>query len=385
MKYLQYDGTFSGRTSTGDYRVPYRITAPADPVQGNRTVLVEPPHPGFGLGALEHYLGPDLLFPRGFVHAGIGWSTATFGKGFDLRILDPTVPGVFIKGGFHEKNGRTDDEIIVDFARAVATDRNAKSIVGRVDRRYITGFSDSSDPVLRLVASGRAAGVFDLAMPFTAEGHDPQDALAAGRYGGKLIIVNSEADAPTGLVDRGGTPNQYRYFAVAGTAHIPDFLGFPFFTNMSTPASFAPALRAHFLQGHGWVTVGTPPPSSTHLQASDDGTLARDVSGNAISVNASGRPVPRLPSVELGEAHFISGFVGSYENVKTIGELGFRSHNAYLQAFAGKLADYQKAGYILKEDADAMRSRAALCPPLTFTQTYRDYYDQFVAIRPCTP
>src|SRR4051794_33778527 len=60
IKYMQYDGTFSGRTSTGDYRVPYRITAPADPFQGNRTVLVEPPHAGFGLGALEHYLGRDF-------------------------------------------------------------------------------------------------------------------------------------------------------------------------------------------------------------------------------------------------------------------------------------------------------------------------------------
>jgi hypothetical protein len=32
-----------------------------------------------------------------------------------------------------------------------------------------------------------------------------------------------------------------------------------------------------------------------------------------------------------------------------------------------------------------MRSRAALCTPLTFTQTYRDHYEAFVAIRPCTP
>src|SRR5439155_17931220 len=106
IEYVQYDGIFAGRTSSGDYRVPYRITAPADPVRGNRTVLVEPSHFGFGLGALQHYLGPGFLFSRGFVHAGIGWSTASFGKGFDLRILDPTAPGVFIKGGFHDHNGR---------------------------------------------------------------------------------------------------------------------------------------------------------------------------------------------------------------------------------------------------------------------------------------
>ena len=67
----------------------------------------------------------------------------------------------------------------------------------------------------------------------------------------------------------------------------------------------------------------------------------------------------------------------------TIEELGFQSHAAYAQAFADKLADYLKAGYILKEDADAMRRRATLCAPLTFTETYRDYYDAFVGIVPC--
>jgi hypothetical protein len=46
-------------------------------------------------------------------------------------------------------------------------------------------------------------GVFDFALPFTAKGHDPQAALAAGRYEGKVIIVNSEADAFAGLVDLG--------------------------------------------------------------------------------------------------------------------------------------------------------------------------------------
>ena len=31
IAYLQYDGLFEGETSTGAYRVPYRISAPADP------------------------------------------------------------------------------------------------------------------------------------------------------------------------------------------------------------------------------------------------------------------------------------------------------------------------------------------------------------------
>lgn len=384
IAYIQYDGIFTGQTSTGTYRVPYRITAPADPSRGNQTVLVEPSHFATGLGALDFNLGRGFLFSRGFAHAGIGWSTTSFSNGGNLRILDPIAPGVFINGGFHDKNGHTDDEIIVDFARALIVDPLARQMLGRVNRRYVTGFSDSADPILRLIISGRATGVFDLVLPITTEGYDPQTALTANNYKGKLIIVNSEFEgASASFVDRGGNPDQYRFYAVAGTPHIPDYLETPFFTSISAPASYQPELRAHFLQGDDWVRSGKQPPPSVHLKASDNGTLDRDVNGNAISVNASGQAIPRLPFIELGEARFIAGFVGSYKDVKTIKELGFENHNAYLQAFKDKLADYVKARYILKDDADAMLRRAALCPSLTFTETYRSHYDAFVAIIPC--
>jgi hypothetical protein len=377
ISYVQYDGLFEGRTSTGAFRVPYRITAPADPARGNGTVLVEPSHFTIALGTLERRLGRDFLFSRGFAHAGIGWSTHR------LRILDPSAPGTFIEGGFHERGDTTDDEILSDFARALASDPEAAAMLGRVARRHVTGFSDSSYPVLRLITSGRAAGVFDFALPYTVEDFDPQAALAAGRYGGKLIIVNSEAENPKGLVDHGQVPHQYRFYAVAGAAHLADDLGVPFISSGSTPASYTPALRAHFLQGHDWVQRGTPPPPSTHLSTARGNTIDRDASGNAIAVDESGRRVPRLPFIELGEARYISGFVGSYEAVKTIGELGFATHGQYRKAFADKLADYARAGYILPEDADAMRHRAGLCTPKTFTETYRDHYEKFVAITPC--
>jgi hypothetical protein len=382
VPYVQYDGIFEGQTSTGAFRVPYRITAAADPGLGNGTVLVEPSHFGIGLGALEVYLRPDLLFTRGFAHAGIGWSTTSFGPGFDRRILDPTVPGVFIEGGFADHGGRTDYEIITDFAAALAGDSQAASMLGRVARRYVTGFSDSSAPIMDLVASG-AAGVFDLALPFTAEGDDPQLAIQGGRYNGKLIIVESEADKSGNLVDRGVATNQYRFFAVAGTPHVPDHLEIPSFSSGSTPASFEPALRAHFLQGDRWVKNGTPPPPSYQFKTSRGNKIDRDGNGNAITVNPSGQRVPRLPVIELGEARFITGFVGSYDNVKTIAELGFTTDGAYLKRFRDTLSDYAAAGYILSEEAAAMRARAALCPPLTYTETYRDHYDNFVAIASC--
>jgi Alpha/beta hydrolase domain len=383
LQYLQYDGIFAGETSTGTYRVPYRVTAPAQPKSGNRTVLVEPPHGAIGLGALDLHLTRDFLLSRGFPHAGVGYSTTSFGEGFELRILDPSVPGVFINGGFADEGGRTDDEIIVDFARALSSDPRAPSILGHVRRRYLTGFSDSSQPVLRIVTSGAANGVFDLAFPFAADGMDPQSAVADGRYAGKLMILNSEFEGTSAdYVDRGVAPHRYRFYAEAGTPHIPDVL-VPFPSNQTTPASYEPALRAHFLQAHRWVQQGEPPPPSTHLLASDRETLDRDANGNAITVNARGRRVPRLPFIELGEARYIADFFGSYDQVKTIADLRFRTPTPYLKAFAKTLTDYVEADSILKEDADAMSRRAGLCPPSTFTQTYRDHYDEFVAVKPC--
>jgi hypothetical protein len=122
IAYVEYNGLFEGETSTGAYRVPYRITAPEKTLRSNRTVLVEPSHFALGLGTLTFHMGRDFLLSRGFEHAGIGWSTASGGPGADLRILDPDCESCFIDGGFFDFGGRTDDEIIADFARALGTD-----------------------------------------------------------------------------------------------------------------------------------------------------------------------------------------------------------------------------------------------------------------------
>lgn len=136
VAYVQYDGMFEGETSTGTFRVPYRISAPADTTTSNQTVVVEAPHFAVGVGARDLYLTPGFLFGRGFVHAGVGWSTV------GNRVLDPTASGTFIDGGFHEFGGKVDDEIITEFARALSTRPEAAGMVGTVSRRYVTGLSD---------------------------------------------------------------------------------------------------------------------------------------------------------------------------------------------------------------------------------------------------
>ena len=396
VKYFQYEGLFVGKTSTGNFSVPYRISAPANRRSANRgAVLVEPPHFALGTFLREGWLGRPFLFGRRFLHASVGYSMTSFGDGVSItnRILDPAAEGVFIDGGvvLPGEDGRTDDEIVVEFARALRSDPIALALMGSAARRYyLAGFSDSAEPVKRIVASGLAEGVFDMALPITTEGeNDPQASITAGKYSGKVITLNSEFEWSGGraLEDRGTTPNHYRFFIVPGTPHVPDLLCSGFFANSSTPASWQPALRAHFLQGHEWVTRGNAPPMSTRLATADgDAEIARDSNGNALLVDITGVSALRLPFVELGEAKFITGFLGTYEPQPppTIEQLGFSSFDEYLAAFAKALNAQMQAGYMLQDDADVLLNRANLFPPnlfpprgATFTQDYHDHYDEF--------
>jgi hypothetical protein len=284
---------------------------------------------------------------------------------------------------------RTDDEIIVDFARALRSDPVARARIGPAARRYLAGFSDSAEPVKRIVASGLAEGVFDMALPITTgDENDPQVSIREGKYSGKVISVASEFEWYWGraLEDREEKPDQYRYFVVSGTPHIPDPLCDGSLGNGTTPAGWQPALRAHFLQGHNWVTKGDAPPTSTRLATtSDGGAIARDSNENALLVDITGASAPRLPFVELGEATFIvprsesgpGALLGTYSPPRKIEDLGFPGFPEYLAAFQVALNAQMQAGYMLQDDADVLLNRAKLSPPATFTQNYHDRYDQF--------
>ena len=344
----------------------------------------------------EGWLGRPFLFGRGFLHASVGYSTgAPPGSGMSItnRILDPVAKGVFINGGvvLPGENGRTDDEIIVDFARALRSDP-ARALIGPATRRYLAGFSDSADPVKRIVASGLAEDVFDLVVPITTGSeNDPQASIATGKYSGKVISVASEFEWYWGraLEDREVKPDQYRYFIVPGSPHLPDPLcSFPL-SNRSTPAGFQPALRAHFLQGHDWVTRGDAPPTSTRLKTTDGGEIARDLQGNSLLVEITGAPAPRLPYVELGEATFIvpipgattppEVLLGTYapQPPPKIDQLGFSSFDDYLTAFEKALKAQVQAGYMLDDDKEVLLERANLFPSETFTENYYHRYNDF--------
>jgi hypothetical protein len=390
VTFRSYSGFFAGKTSTGSYRVPYEVAGPVDRSVGNGTVLVEVPHFATGSVIRDRWLGRDFLFGGRFVYGAVGWSTATLGGEITRRILDPSARGVFIHGGgaLPGEDGRTDDEIIVDFGRALGRDAVARQLLGSVDDRYLTGASDSSESVKRIIDSGLAEQVFEFAMPVTTDQPlDPQVALSAGRYHGKVITVDSEfewfyARAPE---DRGSSPGLYRSYFVPGSPHVPDPLcPFPL-SNETTPASWAPELRARFVQGDAWVKTGAPPPSSTRLATTSSGDIDRDSNGNALLVDVTGQPAPRLPFVELGEATYTTDFVGTYEPQppRSIQELGFATHAEYVTAFDDAVTDQVAAGFLLPVDAQSLRNRARLAPPNTYTENYFAQYEAFRSSENC--
>jgi hypothetical protein len=410
IQYNQYDGIFEGQTSTGSYRVPYRITAPAKTNQGSGTVMVEGPHAVGALGTPGHFFGREFLFSRRIAHAGVGYSTFARGiPGFEIltmRILDPMVPDTFVNGGYPDDpfppfSNRTDPEIIADFGDALKTDPVATAQLGTVERRYLTGFSDSSVPVATIVNDGLGANAFEMAFPFVMSDYDLngrhfdlQAALAAGRFNGKVIIIDSEAEMTRLGVDRGVAPDQFRLNVTAGTPHPCDTGDGWSPNNGNNPLCYFEATHALFLAGDKWVRNGLAPPPSTRFPRDNslDGStvwdgnwndILRDANGNALVVDTQGNRVPRPPPVELGEARFITGFPGDYTNVMTLAQLGFASSREYERAFEAKMQDVIRAGLATEEDAKLQITRSKLCPGLTYTQVYRDHYANFFSLTPC--
>ena len=205
--------------------------------------------------------------------------------------------------------------------------------------------------------------MFELALPITTDQpFDPQDALAAGRYHGKVITLDSEFEwfYARAAEDRGASPALYRSYFVPGSPHVPDPLC-PLFSNETTPASWTPELRARFAQGDAWVKTGAPPPPSTRLATTSSGDIDREQTENALLVDITGQPVPRLPSSSSARPLFVTGFRGGYQPQPppAIQQLGYSTHAEYLAAFDGAVADQLRAGSLLLEDAQALRDRAA--------------------------
>jgi Alpha/beta hydrolase domain len=380
--YLRHSGRFVGSTSLGEFRMPYEVIAPAEPSLGNRTVLVEPPHFSFGPVAREFVLGREFLFGRGYSYVSVG-----FGLN-GLNVLDPTATDLVLAGapvppgGGIDPGAVVDEEILVQFTQALRTDPFLVALLGRVNRIYAYGVSQTSGVLLETLHGPFGQGLFDLTVlhialwrpPFRPPGvfdHINGEYAPVAGVGG-VMFVESEADqvvSDSEQFRRAVGEHTYRVYESAGAAHQPSGLN---------PLDHFAVVRALFVAGDLWVRRGIDPPPSTLIEESTTGdpdpvygfftAIARDEDLNAIGG-------VRLPDLELGRAQYIAsdfslglppGLLGNSVDLSCEPRPGsssdrprFRNHGQYVAGVVHQALALWRARFLLAEDAVALVKQAA--------------------------
>ena len=168
----------------------------------------------------------------------------------------------------------------------------------------------------------------------------------------------------------------YRQWEVAGTTHadrpsnvdisatIHRDLGFPLPACNHQPTgdvAMAPYISAALHHLRYWVTDGTAPPPSLYIDLNGTNDVARDLYGNA----QGGIRIPEL-EVPIGSyLPFNSGggpcifapslFPFSEEELATL----YRNHGKYVSQFVHAVNRLQADGYLLPEDAEALKQSAS--------------------------
>ncbi|HVF67779.1 MAG TPA: alpha/beta hydrolase domain-containing protein [Pyrinomonadaceae bacterium] len=366
--YVKYRGRFKGESAAGRFDVPYEICAPASPRDAGSSCLFEPLHFTSGAIARDFVLGRDFLFGRGFSHATVRHRTYRL-AGLDT---DPVTSLTVAGKDAPAPAALKDNEIIHEFALALR--QATPSFMGRLNRLYAAGFSDSGNAV-REVYEPFGHKVFDLTFAGTARYAEPV------RIPGQkpLIIFNTEHDFDARAVPRPDLP-WYRTYAVAGGAHICDAAlareGFPNppapggpapKVEGTTPINWLPFARALFHAADQWSRDNVPPPQSVALKTDAQGNVQRDGRANA----AGGI---RHPALETAEATFFSSVMrdgwplfGGYANPKRLQQSEFQG---YLDAFTRAADALVSARYLLPVGRERMLAQLKLHPPNTYTINY---------------
>jgi hypothetical protein len=248
-------------------------------------------------------MGDEYLFGSGHAYVGVHWDKAAL---------------AFLGLGTIAASG--DAFSIIRDAAALARDPAqvpSNSRPEAASKVIVYGFSQTGNVVRGFyhthqnTMGGRLA--FDGALYGAADGRCIERPLpsftCSGIFsdGGKVIAFAAETDAERGgFLERGET-SDYRFFDIAGVAHIPRaVLPFDDAPNQN-PVLAGPAIRAALRNLIAWID-GTDPPASSYIELAPEESLAfgnpfrhaiRDADGNAIG----GLRLPHMTAMdESGEA-----------------------------------------------------------------------------------
>ena len=184
-----------------------------------------------------------------------------------------------------------------------------------------------------------------------------------------VFVVNSETETEGYVVSRQPDTDKFRFWEVAGTSHVNVVRGANARTDLESPnwLAYRPAYDAAIRHMHTWLTTKQAPPTAPliELESKDPVKIKRDAKGNALGGI-------RLPDFAVAMAEhrgsgtnkpggYRLGFLYGYARDFSADELNalYPSAKAYMDKYDTALADVVKKGYVLKEDAPALRANAA--------------------------
>lgn len=375
IAYVRHKGKFVGSTVSGKFVVPYEITTPANPVEGNRTFVLEPPHYTEGPITRKVYLG-KFFWKRGFSHASVGYSnvwsrTLDRNPGYPIEIYGNPITVLPLPAPPpDDPRVITDDNILRQLALTLR--QTPPPFLGKVERIYGIGLSDSGTTMHRVYALF-GHKLLDISFPCNTDYVPPIKGAT------RVMVFNTEADFNV-MTNPDPAFTNYRWYAVAGAPHIPDTgctrdffkddAAPPAFSVVAgtTPIDWVPFIKALFVAGDEWVRTGKQPPASVLLKVNPGNVLARDVVGNALGGI-------RHPALGLKEAKFIASIVrgrgwelfGAYGNPRP-------GYPAYLDQFKNGTLQLVKDRFLLTDDQNVLNQRAALQRPGFSSGTYTVNY-----------
>jgi hypothetical protein len=387
--YREVQIRMAGTALGGAYNVPVTLAFPekAKDYSGVAVVdvintsfvtaaVVPPPATRTSFPLARNNIGDDYLFGSGHVYVGVEWNK---------QAVELLGIGTIAAAG--------DAFTILRDAAALA--RNPLAIPGDsrpegVSKVIAYGFSQTGALLRGFYHSqqnttgGQLA--FDGALYGGADGRCTEPPLPAficsGTVsdGGKVIAFATETDAQGGgFLERGET-SDYRFFDIAGTAHIPTTAVSFFETPNQNPIPFAPAVRAALRNLVAWID-GTEPPSSIYIDLEPAVSVAfnipfryavRGANGNAVgglrlphmtATDRSGEvgaPLGVYEGVDFAYTNrllWLGGHFTPFDSAKL--DSLYPSHGTYVERVAKAAHRLVERRELLEEDAKAFIQEAA--------------------------
>lgn len=151
VAYVCYKGQFVGMTQGGQFVVPYEVTVPLDPSEGNGIMIFEPPDIDAGPVARDVYLGPNFLFGSGFSHATVRYSNLSQPLLNYNSSYKTVIKGIAVTATREQSEEVTDTEILQQFVLALKETGLPFPVQAR--RIYAVGFSDSGNALHQMYKS----------------------------------------------------------------------------------------------------------------------------------------------------------------------------------------------------------------------------------------